>query len=514
MSRVCLKSLGLAIFLGSFAIAVRAAPPSAGVSKPAAPVNVDQLVYVYSPEADWNGAFSNDNNAALLAKFASDRGMRVVLLNADDMYREASGAEAEARLVKRIADVSRDHNSVLIISTHGGQRVGRNKQTDTALSMSFDSTTYSKIAEAIDRGPDVRAVILDSCHGFCSALQRSATKGGGKLVAAISASSKPGESDNTRVLFEALARMIDSKKPIALGPAYEAEVKRYLSACERRTKVETAEYGSVYRDESQEREDLLRTLPADETLRKGLTNVDACTPVKPLTIAHQTGQRLYTFGRAAPAVVDSAGRATQLCKSLQPKSNAVFLPGMRYDSDMVIGDFLFIDSPGFKSKIEVGSTLIVDEFTPPKNGKPFSQRTIPQLDFTCGANGRWTATIHRDRESDDEKRVSTENPDPDCTQPGHKYVKLDACKQPTRFREQVLPVFADIKKIYLQMVSPDELYYPKERQCLTISQVFEFFAKQNVAMPAVDTTGVCEQGSKYYFVQAGRRAPSPSGSSH
>lgn len=435
-------------------------PASSQQRKETPPINIDQLIYVYAPNSDSEGVFAKDNAAALLTRVAAERGFKVVLINADSLAPKPKNpwesldsvmAEAIAEfkgskevLQTKLREHLRERNSIIVIATHGATSLTGD---DTYLLFSgIFPVTYGDLAQVIDASPKARAVVLDSCHGFCDRLKKSATQSGGKLVAATSAKDHPSDDNTSRIIISALARLIASKDSIPLGTSFQKEVERFLSTCE-------APGTPLFHDRDNDDDLEPAGRYKEHEARCRLSQKGA------LTVSSGTGSQPFTFGGGSKSIVDAFDHKVSLCKGIGFNAQSVYLPGVTYDA-LVLGP---------------GSEAWVEEFI---QGNRY--------DFTCRPDGTWAVRIHYDPLENLNPFDKYRNPGPGCNEPGARYLKLAQCAQHSDL---------EIKGVYGD-------------PCKLMSTAYAQLRKLGVEFQGIDLEGGCLSNNHLYPVEAGRNASS------
>lgn len=289
----------------------------------AKPINIEQLVILYSPTEDAGNTFSIFNNRALLVKAAEAKGMRTVLINADSI-------DGKAALLRRLNQIIGTKESVVVISTHGGHRKGT--KTDTDLSFKHGTVRYGEFADAVlNAKVNVRGVILNACYSFCDRLRETAKRGEGKLAAAISRQDAEGNTHEDYLVHRALAQIISSASPVPLGPAFEKEALRFRKSCLAQEKPGVHKLGisaihAFERKQGQLQASHFVDLAFDSDAYRSMQRV--CGDPSKLTLETGTGPALFTFGSKEPGIFNETGMKLKACgQPFREWGNVYALPG-------------------------------------------------------------------------------------------------------------------------------------------------------------------------------------------
>ncbi|HVJ65395.1 MAG TPA: hypothetical protein VM901_09080 [Bdellovibrionota bacterium] len=120
---------------------------------------ISQIVIVYAPNRDWNGAFGSfDENLTRLIAAARARGLRVVLINTDHF----EGPNANELIKKSLQGAVAQHPSLVMLATHGGD-AKNGEQSDTSLSFA-EGIAFSDLSTVFENQANLKGVVLQACH--------------------------------------------------------------------------------------------------------------------------------------------------------------------------------------------------------------------------------------------------------------------------------------------------------------------------------------------------------------
>lgn len=421
----------------------------AQAAEPAAPIRIEQIVYVYSPHADREGAFSLYDTPAMLAQWATQHGMDVTLVNADDVYTEAKDWDSrKGNLLATLRNLGQSRNTIYWIATHG-KELPSEQGSDTQLTIfdKYEHLTYSELAKVLDPMATARGVIVDACHGYCDALKNSAKRGAGKLVASVATQDKGGTYEGAHVLAQSLAQLIGSSQPVKLGADFYTHAERVVANCAK------AERTTDKSDKAPVASGLFAALPTDPKERM------QCADQK-LTISDGLGNQKFSFGGGAGKIRDAFGRNVKLCRSLGSGLTTPYIPGRIYGITQVFGDPIRRDGtyPSVKNSA-------FDAFY-----------------FECQPSGQWGLV------RDSYRRASHARceDDPKCEAPEHKRIKIASCRQPMwQLLNESSPTKHDGD--YEDEDSGDS----PNAECLRYQDAYAEFVAKKVDLGNWDTTTLC-----------------------
>ena len=407
---------------------------------------VEQIIYLYSPKADVNGAFETDRATSLLLAMAAQRGMRVVLLNTDEMI-EPGGRVSTAveRLKKTLKKVASDKNSLLMIATHGNLLKNENG-TDTNLSVFDEKNTlpYSQLAKIIDPMPTVKAVVSNVCFGFSDALLRTGRSG--KVVAACSKRGKEANEVSSRIMIQALGETM-MEGPVSLGQALRRNGEKYARKCKSQGNSRSAD----------PQDNLFASIQGD------ISDITACpSRGNDLPVFDGAKKTRLIFGGKSSLVVDGTGAPVKFCRDPNPRArnNHTFIPGISYDPFFIWRHKVAPPTTTFEGLVRGGG-----------------------IHLRCEKTGNWKAVTSPP--TYDELLGDWDNLDPTCTDPKNLKVRISECDRGSLEKRA---------KSEVRLQSP----YLTPESCARYGNLYTSLRSAGVFLTAIDTQFVCIQHTSKY----------------
>jgi hypothetical protein len=227
------------------AILVVSAYPSA---KKEEPVEISNLIIVYTPGTDHNAAFSNlAERLKPIIDAAKDKKIKIVLLNENEVAVDYKNGDPKVAFNERLLSTvkSQKGKSFVIVADHGGERKTKlasgKFQSDTELSFG-GGMLYSDMAEVLSDS-SVQGLLVASCNSFNDFLSR----GGPPVRCAVN---RMGGSSGKALDFysQALGKLISSDVPVKIGPELYSNVKCQMIDFSKTDKYESGANWNVSND--------------------------------------------------------------------------------------------------------------------------------------------------------------------------------------------------------------------------------------------------------------------------